>query len=263
MSNVVKHQAFMAHIPHSDISGVLLELLKEIKKDSKYLLALESQPYQHIHFLCEMSDDTYSKFAKRIFIDKYKLRGRALSGKPRQYGKLTKIKNLERLQIYMLKGLKETSINKYVSNMDQEYLAKLHEKSFQKKKTPCQEFQSKLKEYVCIHLYKQTQQGVDSYDSYYYLELKDLVSYWILINPDKCPPIPKTLAWLAYKANVITKQTFIEAFYETSFIGHLSIKCPNQLFKLGKLAMGNKEPIQDSPYDKTLKQHVIEKYINM
>lgn len=202
MSLLVKSQAFMAHIPHADISGIVQELLQDIRPGSKYLIACENKPYEHIHFLVEMSDVTYSKFAKRIFIDRYKLRGRAVKGLPRQYGKLNKLENLERMKIYMLKGLKDPG-NKYIYNLEQSYIDKLYEQSFKKRLTPCQKFKEHL------ILWYHTKNKNHNHD---YIELSTLVRAWVCIN-EKQPPIAKTLVWLAVEAGMITLDEYIRSYY--------------------------------------------------
>lgn len=230
MSYVVRPQAFMAHIPHSDISGVMIELHKDIRPGSKYLVSCETKPYEHIHFLVEMSDAGYSKFAKRVFIDKYKLRGRASKGLARQYGKLTKIENIERLKIYMLKGLKDPD-NRFIYNMEQEYIDKLYEKSFTKSLTPCQKYKSELKNLVtnmCVTEW-------ENHQSYQFIDMRQLVQFWVSVNPQKQPPTSKTLSWLSVEAGVISLDSYINTFYgiDDGMI-QFEIKNVNQFLKKGK-----------------------------
>lgn len=58
---------------------------------------------EHMHFLVNMDKDSYHKFANRIFKKRFALRGRAIEGSPRQYGKVKHIDNLERMKAYTLK----------------------------------------------------------------------------------------------------------------------------------------------------------------
>lgn len=207
MSLLIKPQAFMAHIPHADISGVMQQLLQDIKPGSKYLVACEAKPFEHMHFLVEMSDVTYSKFAKRIFIDKYKLRGRAVKGLPRQYGKLNKLENIERMKIYMLKGLKDPG-NKYIYNIDQSYIDSLYEKSYKKNLTPCQKFKAEL---ICW--YKAFNSHTSkTYVMPDYIDIGVLVLAWCDICK-KQPPNAKTLVWLAVESQLITIHEYIRTFY--------------------------------------------------
>ena len=53
----MKYQMFMAHIPVRDISSVVNTLLTY--KIGQYLVCGETTPYDHLHFMCEMSDETY------------------------------------------------------------------------------------------------------------------------------------------------------------------------------------------------------------
>lgn len=89
---------FMAHIPHKDADILCQELAPY-----KYLFGMEKTEYEHIHFLVDMNDKQYHAFSKKIFKDKYKLRGRATKGAPRQYGKETKIKDIQKIATYTCK----------------------------------------------------------------------------------------------------------------------------------------------------------------
>lgn len=75
-----------------------------------YLISAEVTPDahnetngEHFHFLVQMTDKDYHNFAKRVFKDKLKLRGQARDGKPRQYGRVKKIEDLERMAAYTIK----------------------------------------------------------------------------------------------------------------------------------------------------------------
>ena len=98
MDDIVKWQVFMAHINHSE-KDYLMEQLTPFK----YLFGLEDAGYEHIHFLVEMSDKDYHSFSKRVFKDKYQLRGRATKGAPRQYGKEKKIRDIQKVARYTCK----------------------------------------------------------------------------------------------------------------------------------------------------------------
>lgn len=58
---------------------------------------------EHFHFLVQMTESDYHKYAKRCFKDKLKLSGQARDGKPRQYGKVKKIEDIERMAAYTIK----------------------------------------------------------------------------------------------------------------------------------------------------------------
>ena len=89
---------FMAHIPHTE-----KEYIKEQLSSFKYLFGMETSEYEHYHFLVEMTDKEYHSFSKRVFKDKYKLRGRAIKGSPRQYGKEKKINDIQKVARYTCK----------------------------------------------------------------------------------------------------------------------------------------------------------------
>lgn len=58
---------------------------------------------EHFHFCAEMSPETYHRLSKRLFKDKYKLRGQARNGLARQYGKVSEIRDTARMIAYCLK----------------------------------------------------------------------------------------------------------------------------------------------------------------
>lgn len=113
----MEYIAFMAAIKHEHFEYVM-DTLKEYDIGA-YLVSKEVAPYvheetggQHMHFLVQMGDKDYHKFAKRVFVDKFKLRGKASKDKPRQYGRVKKIENLEKMAAYTLKdGNIETNMS--------------------------------------------------------------------------------------------------------------------------------------------------------
>lgn len=108
--------AFMAHIPHADADEIRQDLER---LETKYILGLEVSSYEHIHFLVLMTEREYANIRKRLFIDKYKLRGRAVKGKPRQYGKEKEIRDLEKYTKYCLKD------QKYLTNMEKDEIEEI------------------------------------------------------------------------------------------------------------------------------------------
>ena len=98
----------------------------------KFLIAMETDTKvhletegQHFHFLVQMTRDNYAKFSK-VLRDKFKLRGRSKDGKPRQYGILKEIKDLDRIAAYTIKD------GNYYTNMDDDDLDKWYKISFKK-----------------------------------------------------------------------------------------------------------------------------------
>ena len=86
-----------------------------------------------------MSKYEYAKFSKRVFIQKFKLRGRATKGCPRQYGKDKDIQSLDKAAAY---SIKDGNIR---TNMVQERIDKLAELAYEKK---TDDITAKLIEYV-------------------------------------------------------------------------------------------------------------------
>lgn len=131
VSPKLPYQAFMGAIKHThreEIKEILQEynigkyiISNEISKDSH----LETNG-EHLHFVVEMSNEDYHRFSKRVFIDKFQLRGRATKDKPRQYGKVSKIKNIEKMKAYSLKD------GDYISNLDPKELDQLYQQSYKK-----------------------------------------------------------------------------------------------------------------------------------
>lgn len=104
----LEYIAFMCAAYH-----VNYEYLEETLKEypiGLYLIAAETTTEahtetqgQHFHFLVQMTENDYHKFAKRAFKDKLKLRGQARDGKPRQYGKVKKVEDVTRMAAYTIK----------------------------------------------------------------------------------------------------------------------------------------------------------------
>ena len=102
---VMKWQAVCVHLP-LDAFDIIEQSLTSGRYDiCEYLIAHEHPPncYSHYHIAFEGTDKTYHAWSKYLFKDKYKLRGQAKGGKPRQYGKIRDIENLEKLLTYCVK----------------------------------------------------------------------------------------------------------------------------------------------------------------
>lgn len=141
----MQYLAFFAAIKHSQIE-FLIQILTEYPIGA-YLIGLETTTDshketngEHFHFLVQMEDKDYHKFSKRIFIEKYKLRGRALTDKPRQYGKVNKIEDLTRMAAYTIKD------GNIRTNMTEEQLADYKAISFKKEEK--ETFRDELIEFI-------------------------------------------------------------------------------------------------------------------
>ena len=168
-----------------------------------YLMAAEVTPLahqatdgQHFHFLVQMNDTDYHKFAKRVFSDKFKLAGRAGNGKARQYGRVKKIEDLERLAAYTVKD------GNIRSNMSEEQLKVYKEQAFtlEEKK----DFRDKLMEYLIVSVKELVDHKKDRYfkfkqfqdkDGHADLKWKPVELYTMIIKyyrnlPEKLPVTP-------------------------------------------------------------------------
>jgi len=141
--------AFMCAVSHTEFDH-LETILKEYDI-GHYILSAEVTPDahavtngEHFHFCVQMSSSDYHKYSKRVFKDKYKLRGQARDGIGRQYGKVTKIENVEKMKQYTLKH------GKYRTNMPDAEINELLEKSYivEKKETKNEQLQCYLKTHI-------------------------------------------------------------------------------------------------------------------
>lgn len=197
--------AFMAHIPFKEMQFLHEELKEEIVPNSKYLIVSETSVNgtEHFHFLCHMIPSAYARFAKRIFIDKFHLTGRATTGSPRQYGKLKKVESERRMTIYMMKDFFYNKKAKLCTNMNLSYLNQLAKLSFRKKdlKTPYKKYIVELPLYLQQH-------HID------FITKRTIVQAWLSICNCR-PPTAKSLWWYVLKASVITDSDYIEFVYPT------------------------------------------------
>lgn len=93
-----------------------------------YIIAHEDSPHSHYHMIFQGTDAIYNAYSKRL-IEKYNLRGKAGKDKARQYGRISKIKDLEKLKSYTVK---EGNIK---TNLSEEEISGIIEKSFKKANT--------------------------------------------------------------------------------------------------------------------------------
>lgn len=127
----MEYIAFFAVIPHTDFSYVE-QTLKEYEI-GEYIIAAETAQSshnekggEHFHFLVQMQSKDYHNFSKRVFKDKYKLRGKATSDLPRQYGKVKEIRDFDRMAAYTIKD------GNIRTNMSEEALQKFQQITFKK-----------------------------------------------------------------------------------------------------------------------------------
>lgn len=137
--------AFMCAVHHINFD-YLEETLKEYAI-GLYIIAAETTEKshketngEHFHFLVQMTDNDYHKYSKRVFKDKFKLRGVAKDGKPRQYGRVKKIEDLTRMAAYTIKQ------DNVRTNMTEAQLAKYKAVTFLASEQ--QSFEDQLYEYL-------------------------------------------------------------------------------------------------------------------
>lgn len=83
---------------HKAIENILLEYDVGI-----YLIGHEIEPFSHFHIVAQLpTKNHWTNFQKKL-IEDYDLRGKPKKGKPRQYGAITKIRDIEKLKAYSVK----------------------------------------------------------------------------------------------------------------------------------------------------------------
>lgn len=121
---------FMSAIAHSEIDNVEKMLQKYIDASACYIIAMETSKTahmetkgQHLHFAVQMDDKQYDAFRHTCFNNTYKLRGRAINGAPRQYGKVKQVKDETKFLQYTVKdkniiykNIDLKTIQQYISN---------------------------------------------------------------------------------------------------------------------------------------------------
>jgi hypothetical protein len=111
--------ACMFHIPASEFDYIE-ETLKSYDI-GRYLIGQELTPYEHYHIVFEGNEKIYHTFSTKLK-KKYQLRGRAIKGHPRQYGKIKDIEDIEKLLAYTVKDgnfrgtFSATDIQRFVEN---------------------------------------------------------------------------------------------------------------------------------------------------
>lgn len=203
--DVIKDCAFMAHINEVNWPNVVAKIRAKFK-DRDMLIVGERTPYEHMHFYIKMSDREYRNLANSLFKQKYGLRGRAVKDKARQYGKLKKIRDKEKLLAYMLKDGIQYNKNVW-TNMVKDMLEKLHRDMSYKKED---------KGYLKFINYLKTN-DISQQLSYGQLQKKmitkqKLALTWLEVAKERLPS-EKTLWYYAYKANIISGETYIDAVY--------------------------------------------------
>ncbi len=175
-----------------------------------------------------MNDQDYTRFAKRVFIDKFQLRGRAVKGRPRQYGKVKQIENLEQMKRYTVKD------GDIRTNLTDTEIEQLVENSFQKdeKKKIADELMEELQEKFHQLEWFDVRYGThDSLDyeacSWNYSQITRYVIKWYL-DKDMRPPPPSSYKTIAI--NFIDKlKKYVNQDKALILIAMMDIKNPFSL----------------------------------
>jgi hypothetical protein len=147
--------AFYIALPHNKsiiLNEDIMHYLSAIEPDERKLLiykevsktAHQDISGQHFHVLVSWNDKTYDTFRKTILIKKYGLRGQSKDGLPRQYGRVTKIRDPLRMAAYTAKGGDPVAQEGYTN----EDITKFNEISFikEEKKTFIEDLMEHLME---------------------------------------------------------------------------------------------------------------------
>lgn len=147
----------------------------------KYIVGKEIDPSshketdgEHIHVCNQMSYDEYHCFVVTVLRQQMKLRGRAIAGFCRQYGKVKHIRSLERMKAYSVKD------GNVVSNVDEEELLKLKAISY-KKSNHISDFW-KMVDYVNDNMKSHINEYVNDIDEG---KARRLVVEYMIINNDQ------------------------------------------------------------------------------
>ena len=134
--------AFMCHLPHTEFEYLINEV---DKLDAPYIISAEAGKYEHFHFLTKITERQYNTFVTRVFYKKYKLRGQARGGMPRQYGKVKEINDLSKMMAYTIKD------KNFRTNMDSDEIEHILKKKITEvtnSKIETREIKEKMIDYV-------------------------------------------------------------------------------------------------------------------
>ena len=139
-----KYIAFYADIPHNKIEEVIDDIKTWYSDTKSYLIGLEyKEAREHYHFVINFNENEYASYVKRVLKGKYKLSGRRnQKGHTGQYGKVSKIRNLDAMCSYTLKDLD------YYTNFKEERIKYLVEKSYPKPENDKKELEAECIEYI-------------------------------------------------------------------------------------------------------------------
>lgn len=210
-----KYEAFMAHIPATSWKDVVGHLTAKFP-DRNYLVVGEKKPYEHMHFLIEMTKIEYRNYCNSVFRQKYKLRGKVtkIDGKNycKQYGKITQIRDLERLQAYMIKEGLEYNVNVW-TNLQKDKL-KLLKETISHTKDPEKPYKKFIKYLKANDVSFWRGYGNTNHKI---LTLKVLAETWLEVTKARLPS-KDTLVYYAYCAGRLDSEAYIKHKYHEMFM---------------------------------------------
>lgn len=135
--------AFMLHQGETSITQEsILKALQEYTL-GKYIIAKENEPYVHFHIVAELPLNDYNSFVAKYIKKTWKLRGRAISGLPKQYGKILHVKKPDKMIAYTLKQ------GCYISNIPETILKPFKDMAYTKdRENADREIRDKLLKYL-------------------------------------------------------------------------------------------------------------------
>lgn len=102
--------SFLVALPHRLIDEFINSLKLYLGDTPRFVIGMETATDshadtqgEHMHVIADMDEPSYDRFRKTILVKKYKLRGQARNGHPRQYGKVRCIRDETRMLRYTCK----------------------------------------------------------------------------------------------------------------------------------------------------------------
>ncbi len=102
--------AFMVALSHQEVPVFEQHLRDYIDPSASYIIGMEiaKDAHQdtsghHLHICVDMDELKYDRFRKSILVNKYRLAGQAKLGRPRQYGRIRKLRDVTKILCYTVK----------------------------------------------------------------------------------------------------------------------------------------------------------------
>tara|TARA_B100000519_G_C14194014_1_gene414518 strand:- start:416 stop:1075 length:660 start_codon:yes stop_codon:yes gene_type:complete len=207
-----EYHAFYVDLPHKDFKENTDRVINHYQI-TNYLIVGEktSSGIEHYHFLLYCTQNTYAAIMQ-WFKSQYGLVGKAKKDGRRQYGKINKIRNLERLKTYMLKDIDQWQL--YATNISSENIEKLYANSH--KKTERVEKHELLKKQFREKLLCNIKGVINDHEDF---DIVKVVHIKRLLAKTACqiwkaedrPPLMKTL--YVYGRDILGEETFMYLYY--------------------------------------------------